>query len=260
MERVDRRVLGALEFVDAVTAQRLRAPLSLAPDDPLLVIRANRSSLYVIHSAPGLEDHLGEFEHPPAAPAFASQSFTIQVRDPAGRYLPRSTQVALPRRDAPASDAGSVLNPLVVPMIPAANAAVQPGWAALRVHVQGDGATHPGLGNVLVLATPQVAGIDPVIAMTDARGEALVVIPGVPPVLPQAAAPALLTRSFDCQLALVVDRRVVSDTADAALLADPENIELDRAAGRPEVSLVPQPTVSLSAGKSQAVTAEIHWP
>lgn len=260
MEFIDRRVLGAIEFVDAVTAARMRGALRVEPVDERVVVRANRSSLYVIRSAPGLEAHLDQFEDMPATPAFGALEFDIQVRDPVNRYLPRVTRIALPRLDAPANDVRSVLKPIVVPLFPAAAAAVQPGWAVLRVRVQGDGAAHPGLANVLVVATPQTPGVAKVTAMTDARGEALVAIAGVQPVLAQGAAPALLTRSFDCQLALIVDRRVVRAAPDAAPLADPDTIELDRIEGHIDVSLIPQPLVSLSAGKSLRATAEIPWP
>ena len=40
MEFIDRRVLGAIEFVDAVTTQRLRTRLKLEPADQRVVIRA----------------------------------------------------------------------------------------------------------------------------------------------------------------------------------------------------------------------------
>jgi len=273
MDLLDRRVLGAIEFVDAVTAARLRAPLKVEPADAGVDIRANRSSLYVIHRAPGLESHLDQFEKMPTTPTFGAREFEIRVRDPGRRYLPRGLRIALPRLDAPASDARSVLNPLVVPMFPAASAAVNPRWAVLRVHVQGSAGRKPGLGNVLVKVTPQVAGLPAVSAMTDERGEALVAIAGAQPILAQGAAPALLTRTFACNVDVVVDRRVViaapappaAPAAAAAAaaelpLADPDVIERDRLAGVADVTLIAQSPVSLSAGQSLRATVEIPWP
>jgi hypothetical protein len=259
MEFVDHRALGAIEFVDAVTAARLAGNLVIEPEDEGVVIEPNRSALYVIRSAPGLTHHIDQFDAAPAAPAFAALGFTLAISDPTRRYLPRSARIELPRRAAPASNPESVLNPLVVRMYPAAAAAVSSGWAVLRVRVQSDVAPNPGLANALVVVTPSVAGIGAVTAVTDARGEALVAIPGVPPVL-SAAAPPLLTREFNCALEIVLDRRVVTIAPQAARLADPESIARDRLAGAPEIVVEPQPAIALSAGRSRALTVAIHWP
>lgn len=260
MEFVDRRALGAIEFVDAITAVRTRGPLRLEPADGRVVITPNISWLYVIRSAPGLEAHREAFEHPPVTPAFEDVHLDIAVNDPARRYLPRTVSVKLPRKDAPFSDAESVLHPLVVPLYPAAATAIGPNWAVVRVRVQGNGAAHPGLRNALVVATPQIAGFTAVTAMTDARGEALVAIVGVPRVLPQAGGGAVLTRQFNCQIDVVIDKRVVTDAPAGAKLADPELIARDRIAGHPEIVVEPQPPISLSAGTSQRLTVEVTWP
>jgi hypothetical protein len=260
MEFVDRRALGAIEFVDAITAVRMRGPLRLKPLDERVVITPNISSLYVIRSAPRLEAHREAFEHPPATPPFEDVHIDISVNDPSRRYLPRTVRVNLPRRDAPFTDPESVLHPMVVPMYPAAAAAVAASWAILRVRVQGAGADHPALCNALVVATPQIAGFSAVTAMTDVRGEALVAIAGVPRVLPQAGGGAVLTRQFNCQVEIVIDRRVVTDSPSSSKLADPELIARDRIAGRPEITVEPQPPISLSAGVSQRLTAEVTWP
>jgi hypothetical protein len=260
IEFLDRRALGAIEFVDAITAARMRAPLRVEPSDERVVITTNRSALYVIRSAPGLEHHLGEFEQAPATPALGSLDFGISASDPAHRYLSRTTRIKLPRKDAPQSDAQSVLNPIVVPLYPASAAAVGSNWAVLRARVQ-DG-TARGLSNVLVVVSPQLAGFSPVTAVTDERGEALVAVTGVAPVLPSGGGAAVLTREFSCDVTVVLDRRVVrvEPAVGSNPPPDPESIAADRLAGSPDVVVKAQPSISLSASKSVRVTMEITWP
>ena len=259
-EVVDRRVLGAVEFIDAVTAARMRGRLRIAPTDKRVSITANASALYVIRSAPGLEHHLHEFERPPSTPALESLSFEISVTDPARRYLPRTTRIRLPRKDAPITDARSVLNPIVVRLYPAGAADVGANWAVLRARVQMNDGSERGLGNALVVVTPQLAGFTPVTAMTDERGEALVAIPGVAPVMPGVGGAAVLTREFACAVEVVFDRRVVFVEGEAAGLADPESIAAARLAGDAAIVVRAQPSISLSAGKSVHATAQVAWP
>ena len=259
-ELVDRRVLGAVEFIDAVTATRMRGRLRVAPVDKRVSITPNASALYVIRSAPGLEHHLQEFEQPPATPALESLSFDISVSDPAHRYLPRTTRIKLPRKHAPKSDAKSVLNPIVVRMYPAGAADVGTNWAVLRARVQMDDGSERGLGNALVIVTPQLAGFAAVTAMTDECGEALIAVAGVARALPGVGGGAVLTREFACDVEVVLDRRVVVIEGEPAALADPEKIAADRQAGDPAVVVRAQPPISLSAGKSVHATVAVTWP
>lgn len=264
IELLDHRVLGAIEFVDAVTAARVRGPLRIDPVGTHARIEANRSSLYVIHGAPGLESHAGTFSRMPATPAAESLDLAVAVSDPSRRYLPRMTHIKLPRKDAPASDPQSVLNPIVVPLYPASSASVGQHWAVLRVRVQTDDGTARGLRNALIVLSPNLDGIEPALAMTGPHGEALAAIAGVAPILPSSGGDAVLTREFTCDVEVVLDRRVVRVEAESSMevdvLPDPQAIAEDRAASHPDIVVRPQPLVSLSAGKSVSLTLEMAWP
>lgn len=264
IELLDRRVLGAIEFVDAVTAARMRGPLRIEPEDARVRIEANRSYIYVIHGAPGLEQHVGEFARMPARPAAESLDVAVTVTDPARRYLPRMARIKLPRKDAPASDPLSVLNPIVVPMYPATSASVGNHWAVLRVRVQAEDGTARGLRNALIVVSPQLDGISPVTALTGPHGEALAAFTGIAPILPSSGGDAVLTREFACHVEVVLDRRVVriesQTSTNADVLPDPQAIAADRTSGHPDIVVRPQPLVSLSAGKSVSLTLEVAWP
>jgi hypothetical protein len=268
-ERLERRVLGAIEFVDAVTGARIAGPLRVSAGRLKLVL--NRSALYVVREAPGLEPHTFAFEKPPAEPALESLSFTLTVEDPVGRYLSRSALIKLPRKDAAQSDAKSVLRPVAVSLFPGAALPARGAWAVLRLRVQvADGQV--GIANALVTATPQVAGATPVSAMTDAHGEALLAVPGISPVLPTAGGGAppgppgppqpVLTREFGAALRIVLDRDVVrrEDAPRPWPAPNPDEIERRRAAAEPRVLTVNPPAVQLTAGSSRRKVVDVALP
>ena len=63
MERIDRRVFGAIEFIDDLTDAPLRAPLHI--DAPGLRLLPNHRGLYVIHAVDGKDDYARAFDDPP---------------------------------------------------------------------------------------------------------------------------------------------------------------------------------------------------
>ena len=100
-ERRDRRILGAVRFVDFNTGLPTPAPLTVrAPDVRFM---RNRRGFYVIAQAPQLTHHLSAFERPPADPDPGSAPIVLQVSDPTGQYLPRQATVELPLDPDPAN-------------------------------------------------------------------------------------------------------------------------------------------------------------
>lgn len=177
LERSEWRVLGALRFVDATTRVPIERGLHVqAPGATLL---RNRSGLYVIRHWNVLAAHESEFLAPPAAPALGAQNLSLSVADPSGNYLAVAAQVALPRNADPAqaNTAGSLFQPIVVPLYPAASAPVGANWAVLRVNL-----TETASGDALGGALLRVHANGNVLArgLTDWRGEALVPVVGVP--------------------------------------------------------------------------------
>ena len=175
---LDRRVLAALRFRDAVTGATVAGPLDVRAPGARWV--RNRRGWWVLSRVPGLEAHTMAFLAPPAAPALGSVPLVVRVADPAGRYLPRVAALALPRDPDPARAAKpeSLFQPVEVDLFPSPAAPVSPNWAVLRVSASGaDGPLGGALLRVVRKASPTtVLGR----GMTDARGEALVAVAGIP--------------------------------------------------------------------------------
>ena len=124
LERVERRALTALRCIDATTRAPIDEPLIVSAPGARLV--RNRTGLYVVRSWTRLATHETAFDQPPAAPPIGSESLTLDVRDPSGRYLSRRVTVALPRDPSPAraGQADSLFRPVDVEMFPGASAPV----------------------------------------------------------------------------------------------------------------------------------------
>ena len=176
-ELLDRRILGAVRFVDATTRQKIQDPLDVRADGVRFV--RNRASLYVIASAVGLEKHVDAFDQPPAAPAVGSVKTPAQVSDPAGRFLGRTFTLELPRDPTlDPADGASLFHPLDVALFPSSTADVSPGWALIRASVtKAGGAAAPG---ALVRVLAHTGGAVMAMGLADGRGEALVAVPGIP--------------------------------------------------------------------------------
>lgn len=179
IERVEQRVLGALRLIDRVTQTPLTRPLQLRSNRATLV--RNARGYYVVTSAKGLEHHTAAFQKPPAAPALESKSYSFEINDPLGRYLPRLLTLRLPRDPDPAhaASASSLFRPVDVAMYPASTAPLLHNWSTLRVSVTRASNHSPVRGALL-----QVIGVadDALLAsgISDEQGEALVIVPGVP--------------------------------------------------------------------------------
>lgn len=260
-ELLERRVFGAIEFVDDLTDARILAPLRIAA--PGVRLLRNHSGFYVIRNVVGEDDYSRAFDEPPANPP--RSDFALTVEDPQQHYLPRSFTLALPRRlpavGAAIADADNALRPVQIRLSPAAALPLRATWAALRLRVVVAGSDpEVGLANVLVEATPQPAGLAVQRTLTDRNGEALVVIAAAPPLLPDAG-PAGLTREFKVVLGLVLDPQVVRPGTDATIpLPDPKAVLQRRDDGVAEVKAVPIDEQLLSAGTSRRRVEKVTWP
>jgi hypothetical protein len=182
MEGIEQRVLGALRLIDGVTRVPLTRPLVVDADR--LAFTRNAGGWYVVTGARGLERHTAAFNHPPAAPALASKSYTVAIHDPQNRYLPRIVVVRLPRDPDPAhsGDADSLFRPVDVAMYPAATAVISHNWSTIRAAVIRGAAprTAPPARGALLMVFDAADGTRLAGGIADERGEALVIIPGVP--------------------------------------------------------------------------------
>lgn len=177
-ETIDRRVLAALRFRDAVTGATVAGALDVRAAGARWI--RNRRGWWILASAPGLVAHTTAFAAPPPAPTIGTVPLRVRVADPAGRYLPRTATVALPRNPDPvkADRPESLFQPVEVDLFPSPAAAVSPNWAVLRVSASGpDGPLGGALLRVVRKAAPAtVLGL----GMTDARGEGLIAVAGIP--------------------------------------------------------------------------------
>lgn len=209
IETVDRRVLGALQLVDAVTALPTGVParielraatiadaaIDVARHEHTVRLQQNRSGLIVIAGAPFFDAYASAFDNPVAPPQTTPNPLRLRfgLIDAGSSYLPREFVVDLPRALDPAAP-NSIFQPVRVAVFRAPNAAVQPGWALLRVRVtSAAGNPPPPLPGVLirVFRSPRGGQDAPIGAgMTDwrgrAAGEALVAIADIPRFRPGA--------------------------------------------------------------------------
>jgi len=180
LDRLERRVLGAIRLIDATTGRPLHRPLSVSAEGVRFLV--NRAQLYVISQAPGLEAHTTAFEAPPDTPAPGSRPIEITIDDPLGEYLPRRATIPLPRIPNPDADEPDLFAPEAVSVLPSPNAALRQNWSGVRLSLRlGD--EQPVRGALINLRRHGAEeDEDELVAsgLSDERGEALVILPGLP--------------------------------------------------------------------------------
>jgi hypothetical protein len=240
---IDTRVLGAVRFVDAATQGQISDGLAVASTQGGL--RRNRSGLWVIMTAAGLEAHTTAFDAPPAAPPVASVPMTLTVADQSGRYLPRASTLMLPRDPNPdnAGQATSLFQAVNVILYPSPGAPVSPGWAVIRGHVQNK-VTHAPLAGALLRVLRSSDSVVLARGICDDRGEVLVVVPGIPVTTFNTGSGTPLSTQVDVSVEAMFDK-------DAGPVIDPEAVEAK--AGLPKASSAQK----LSAGGELRLSMEI---
>ncbi|MGH6902757.1 MAG: hypothetical protein ACREIR_08455, partial [Geminicoccaceae bacterium] len=150
IERLDRRVLGAVRLIDGVTGRPIARPLTVAADGSRFL--RNREGLYVIREAPGLAAHLSQFDQPPAAPAPGTAAIErLRIEDPLGQYLPRLARVPLPRAPVPAAGEPDLFEPEDVTMLPAPSTSPRLDWGGWRARVERSDDGSPVRGALVAL-------------------------------------------------------------------------------------------------------------
>ncbi|MDO9437346.1 hypothetical protein [Hydrogenophaga sp.] len=263
VERVERRVLGALCCVDATTGTPLNQALRVGAPAGARIQR-NRSGLFVIHDWAPLAHHSSSFLNAPAGPPVGDTPLTVTISDPSGQYLSRLVQVDVPRDpvSASVSPPNSLFRPLMVPMYPSAAARIGPNWAALSLSLR-DALDGDALGGVLlrVLNGSQVVAR----GLSDWRGEALVPVAGIPVTTWSAEPGDVIVTQIEVTVEAFADPASMARTLQVDVsagraplllpLVDPVAMETARA-GLPQASTV----VSLAAGRRLHVSLEIPLP
>jgi hypothetical protein len=182
-EANDRRALGGVQCIDAITLASIVDPLLVS--SPVLVLRPNLSGVYAIMDGPQFHQYATEFV-PTSWPA--PSSFEITIVDPSNRYLPRSSMIQapqpLPASPAPATppfaaSSGQAISygPQQVKLYRGPAAPVGLNWAVVRVSVMSN-ANPPvplpwAVLQILNGTTVMTTGV------SDANGEALLAIAGL---------------------------------------------------------------------------------
>jgi hypothetical protein len=221
LEHLDRRVLGAIRFLDANT--RLPVSNRLAVEAAGVRLMRNRRSYYVIFSAPGLESHTTRFERPPNDLVPGSVSLQLSVTDIDGQYLPRRGTIELPLDPDPANadKEFSLFRPVDIDLYPSAIASPSPGAAVIRATVKKTG-TQMLLAGALIRVLR--AGEPEPIArgLTNAYGEALVNVPGIPVTTWGEDEGDVVVMEVDVTLRTIFDK-------DAKAPPDPDDLQARRA-------------------------------
>ena len=213
--RLERRVLGAVQFVDATTGASIGRGLRIETDAK---VYWQRSGLLVIADAPGLHEHTLEFLHAPGLPAVGSVSISLKVSDPDHQYQATTVALPLPRSPDPAA-ANSVLKAQPIKLWRTGAAPVSPSWTVYQVTLVATGTETPIVGALVSL---EAAG-HTVQALSDVTGQATLAFVGQPLFTLDAA--SKLTRSLAAQIKVRLNQ-------PAAALADVE-AEISRLAAKP---------------------------
>jgi hypothetical protein len=226
-ELVERRILAAVAFVDATTGQRIRESLTIGAPSGVRFVR-NHSAIYVVTQSPGLTAFANTFAPTPPLPGPTTLNLT--VADPSGTYLARRFGLDVPRDPTPAAPlpANSVFSAVSVQLYRAPAAQTLPDWATVRAHVTRSAADVAG-ALVRVIRKSDTSRIGT--GISDERGEALVIVPGIPLVNWDAGAGPVLASQIDVTIeAVFVPGAGVPPNPDA-LINQPASISVDAKLG-----------------------------
>jgi hypothetical protein len=205
---LDRRALALLE---------LRDPMGRVPDGHVRIlgdglrIYAKGAGRFAVLGAAGFESYVSSFVAP-AAPAVGSVSVPMDIRISGQALLPRRADLKLPRDPDPAgrANANNLHNAALIQMFPAPSFPIPANAAAVRIVVrkQGDGRRVANALVRLVSNTGNFRGS----GLSDACGEALIIIPNFPTSFP---GPQAKLQDF-----LAAKLHVAADPARAVLVAE----------------------------------------
>lgn len=230
-ERVEKRVLGAIRWLDAVT----RAPISLplVARSETLRFQRNLTALTVITHAAGLAPYTRLFNLDALAETDEVAPLSLQreseVHDPTGTYLPNRFTLQPPRDPSPAllspdnrRPPNSLFTPIDIMLLPSPAARLAAGCAQVRVLILDDaGVPLPNaLGRVVASADDTLLGC----GLSDARGETLTAVPGLKHFAPDETEDEVVSVATEARLEIIpppLGARVVDWTdLKAATVAD----------------------------------------
>ena len=174
---LDRRALALIELIDPIGRSVLGQALMSGAGLRTVAKGGGRSAVV---AAQGFAAHEAAFAAPPNNPAVGQVDYRIDIL-PADRGLaPRSVTLKLPRDPDPANRANeaSLFSPIRVALLPSPQCPIPATAAAVRITVRkkGDGRRVAGALVRVVTSGNKFQAM----ALTDAIGEALVIVPEFP--------------------------------------------------------------------------------
>ncbi len=256
----DRRVLAALSFVDAVGQPVLSPVRATAPGVRLM---AKRPGQLVIMNAPGFADTVAAFEQPPAMPAIGSVAVPLDIVPADPGLGARRVSLVLPRDPDPANaaNANSLFRPIEVVLLPAPMASATGLVTQVRVTVRRSDDSRAVEG-ALVRLRPE-GGLPQAMALTDAAGDALLLVPAVPLASPGGG--GIVLPDIGADLDAIVDPALarfhapedVMAARAAALARETDLLDPDDLQARLAGSATPPVPLRIAAGRTH--TATIAW-
>jgi len=255
---LDRRILAAIDFMD-VLGRPVTSPVKVvAPEGVRTFVK--RPGALIVTEAPGLAAHSAAFDLPPSAPPAGSVRLAIDLI-PADRSLAaRRFELRLPR-DSGVNAQASIFRPVQVVFLPTPAAPVGGLTAALRVGVTRSDDNRLVEG-ALVRLRPS-GGHPQAVALTDAGGEALLLVPAIPIANPGPG--AVMVNDIAADLDAIVDPALARFHAAADVMAarraaerrisgfiDPDDLETRLAAAATASQIV-----RIAAGRTRS--AAIRW-
>jgi hypothetical protein len=257
---LDRRILAMLTFTDALGA-RVLSPVSVVADGVRLF--AKRPGALVIAEAQGFETYTAAFDPMSAAPAVGSVTLQLDIRPADPALAARRAGVALPRDPDPthSEQSGSLFRPIEVALLPTPLAEGTALTAALSVTVR-RADDNRRVEGALVRLRPD-GGRPETRAMTDAAGDALLLVAGVPLASPGAG--AVVRPDIAADLDAVIDPLLarfhrddeIVEAREAARRRRRGFIDPDDLATRLGGTATPPQVVRVGAGRAD--TATITW-
>lgn len=256
---LDRRALALLQLVDPF-GRPLTTPALLSGAGLRSV--AKPGGRWAVLSATGLESHVDKFEAAPGTPAKGAVKYALDIKPFDGGLAPRRAVLPLPRDGNPThgDQPDSLFQPATVQLLPSPTCPVPATSAAVRVTVRkrGDGRR---VANALVRVASN-NGQFSAQSVTDAAGEALVIVPSFPLAFTGSGGsvadglPAKATAVADPDEAvLVADTDVIAARAvargQAGGFADPDALAAAFA--------VPASGTSVRLSVREIATAEVEW-
>ena len=247
----EQRYLAAVKLVDPCVGTPVVKGFRLEGDGTTWF--ANRSGLWVLERAVGLEEHLHSFAVPPTVPAARSLTFDVRAVSTGTAWLSRQFKISLPR--PPRDRTTDLFTPLAVTMVPSPAYPLRNTWGLVRISVRlaPTPAQPGGLPLEGVLLRSAATGLASSVSFSDARGEALLPLPGLPMFHASGGAGAVLDPKTSIRIYAIFDRAATDPvTGRRRSVADPDDLWARRA------SLVNvSPRLNIGAGEQQNLVIDI---